>query len=328
MITKTVGFLATLITIFLPAWQEPLLTQGGATPFGFQVGEERRYELGPSRALLAGERASWSIRLRDIEDDPSWKATFELRHERTPRWGENITRVFALLTVNEFGFPLRLEYQQEVSRPDGSILSSDRYPSQGLVTVYQYTDQQFAVSFRAPGEASNALLWSYRPFDIAVRNVPGVKEAAPSGIFLYTPWDTEDPTFYNPGLLSFVGIGSPGPEEGDRVFLTPSRHRPAPPPYRPREIDPLSMRDGMPGNIDRTAPPSLSRYFSTATLKREGELTLSQGGRQIDVVRYSIGGEVGAAYVDRDGVIVRVDVEGHLLPRSRRWIRLLSPWEY
>ncbi len=178
-----------------------------------------------------------------------------------------------------------------------------------------------------PGDVLD--LGRIRPFTVAVGGGPGVDTSAPSGVFLYTPWDTEDPTFYNPGLLSFVQLNARKlGEERERVFLTPSRRRPEPPPYRPPEIDPLRMRDGMPDNIDRIAPPTLTRYFSTMTIKREDETRLSLGRRQVDVVRYSMAGPVGAAYVDREGVIVRVDVGSHLLPGRRRWIRLLWPSEY
>ena len=87
--------------------------------FGYFVGEERRYILGPSESLLEGEGRDWLIRLDRIEGDAEeFVVVFALEFEdRRPgisyRGSQEVYfRVEGELKVNRFGFPLELRYTE------------------------------------------------------------------------------------------------------------------------------------------------------------------------------------------------------------------------
>ena len=88
--------------------------------FGYEEGEERRYILGPPEALSGGERATWSISLRELVGEPA-EGFFELTHE----WNRANTRIepqFGTITgsrsvgelrVNARGFPVIVDFKTE-----------------------------------------------------------------------------------------------------------------------------------------------------------------------------------------------------------------------
>jgi len=87
---------------------------------GYEIGEERRYVLGPPESLLRGEVGMWSIRLDEVyETEGEPEAVFALRHEwqgpqpvtEVPL--RTIMRVTSEGTarVNAHGFPLLIRYQ-------------------------------------------------------------------------------------------------------------------------------------------------------------------------------------------------------------------------
>ena len=92
-----------------------------AAAFGFDVGEERRYAIGPPGALQPGEGELWIIRLESIIGErPNRRMNFRLEHEasryqQTPnvfsRGQLTVFRGSMELTVNEHGFPLRVQYR-------------------------------------------------------------------------------------------------------------------------------------------------------------------------------------------------------------------------
>ena len=57
--------------------------QADTTFLGFDLGEERRYVLGPPQKLYIGESATWSIHLREIMAEPR-HGIFELAHTWEP----------------------------------------------------------------------------------------------------------------------------------------------------------------------------------------------------------------------------------------------------
>lgn len=92
-------------------------TQTSSTFLGFELGEERRYALGPPELLYAGEQAIWSVRLAAILAEPP-DAVFELSHSwqryeasSSPPVG-TITRIdsHGELRANAHGFPLEVSF--------------------------------------------------------------------------------------------------------------------------------------------------------------------------------------------------------------------------
>ena len=85
---------------------------------GFQLGEERRYVLGPPQELYAGENGMWSIRLRETLGDPP-EGIFELTHlwqfgaRRSELPIGTIVQIESEgeLRVNRYGFPLELRFE-------------------------------------------------------------------------------------------------------------------------------------------------------------------------------------------------------------------------
>lgn len=90
--------------------------QSEITAFGFSVGEERRYVLGPPETLRGDEAAEWRITLVRIVPEPAnWRAVFELSYERQERINKLFAtrNVEALIEVNDSGFPLRIEFAEK-----------------------------------------------------------------------------------------------------------------------------------------------------------------------------------------------------------------------
>ena len=97
---------------------EAAIGQEPQTAFGFRVGEERRYVLGPPGTLPPTvESMEWGIRLHSIRDDPPprliiFVIEFVMRREVGVPFLEETeaTGGRAELIVNEFGFPHRITF--------------------------------------------------------------------------------------------------------------------------------------------------------------------------------------------------------------------------
>ncbi len=186
--------------------------------FGFEVGEERIYVMGPPETLAAGEMATWVIRLDRLEGDgKSLRAVFGLQHERKaphsrdylPTSGSfRIAQVHGELVVNSYGVPLELSYV------------SQRYVldvgEEVFEIVYELDGKRYKKKVRVDGGD-----WDLR---VDITEHPGLDLKVPEGLFVAAPssiacleWGITgeanaeacnelniDPTFANPGLLSLL----------------------------------------------------------------------------------------------------------------------------
>jgi hypothetical protein len=155
--------------------------------FGFSVGEERRYAMARDDVLEPGEIESWTVSLEGMEPAPEggFTAYFLLEHEskRFARRGnifnpdEMFTAVATTrLWVNQYGFPLRLDYSYEHSN-------------------YAVTDERYRVLFEndrfvVTGDAAMTI----QRLELEVPDVSHVDLSVPRGIFLSIHW--------HPALLS------------------------------------------------------------------------------------------------------------------------------
>ncbi len=87
---------------------------------GFEIGEERRYVLGPEDALGRSERGKWLIRLDEVfEIDGEPEGLFALSHEWSapPPIGDVVlgrirdVKSAGSVRVNGYGFPLMIQFQ-------------------------------------------------------------------------------------------------------------------------------------------------------------------------------------------------------------------------
>ncbi len=263
--------------------------------FGFEVGEERRYAIGPPGALEPGEGELWIMRLESISGEPSnRRINFYLEHEatryeRTPNWfsrGElMVFRGFMELTVNEHGFPLRVQYR-------GSFENAPTQSSLEEVTL-NFEDGEFA--------ARNRFSMRIRAYQFSVPSSPLVDPTIPRGVYVSGS--------ENPALYSLILAGAGIQEVGDIEYMS----------LRP---SPLAARTTSLFNR-----PSRGRGLSRTRLRFEEVTTVDIGGVEEEALRLRrpSGGRPDM-YVRPDGTVLRVDMSTHL--KHSAFIRLLRPTEY
>jgi len=263
-----------------------------AGAFGFGLGEERRYVIGPPGALQPGEAELWIIRLESISGEPpNRRMSFRLEHEATryrrtvnvfSRGELMVFRASMELIVNEHGFPLRLRYQ-------GNF---DNSPT-------QYSQEEVTLSF-AEGEfvVRNRFSMRFREFDMSVPSSRLVDPLIPRGVYVSGS--------ENPALYSLILAGAAIEEVGDIEYmsLTPS---------------PLATR----GRVTNR-----QRSLSRKRLRFEEFTTVDIGGVQEDALRLRRPDSTRPdIYVRTDGTVLRVDITTRLNMDSA-FIRLLRPTEY
>ena len=178
---------------------EPAEARQSSSAFGFDIGEERRYVLGPPEALDPGERATWLMRLDRIRD--SGEAVFYLEHHRTgpdsttgtPAWGEELAAgMDGELTVNEHGFPVHLEFTAYRS-------------------AYGYIDDHYYVRYEFDGvdwdKHANTFGKDW-DIDLPIQGHRNLDKDVPIGMYLFLP-DAFHCLGYRP---SMARIQSPGPQ--------------------------------------------------------------------------------------------------------------------
>ena len=166
--------------------------------FGFEVGEERRYTMGPPESLDAGESALWMMRLERIRDNG--EAVFALDHQRkrpdsttgTPAYGEEIeATMVAELRVNEHGFPMHLEV--DVFR-----------------SFYGYPEVKYFVRYEFDGRRMNKSVSAFgRQWDIelGLSSHDRLDRSVPIGLYAFLP-----DAFHCVGYRTSVAyIGRPTP---------------------------------------------------------------------------------------------------------------------
>jgi hypothetical protein len=280
--------------------------------FGYFVGEERRYILGPHDSLLDGEGRDWRIRLDRIEGDAEdFVAVFTLEFEdRMPGIShqgsqEVYFRVDGELKVNRFGFPLELRYTEGEEQ-------SGEAPWRGepRTTAYAYDaeEERYNKSVEVPDQELS--------YTIPVARHSDLDLSAPRGLFLYLPASEGDSALANPGLLS---LALPALVDGalpntPLLLLAPSS--------TPRFPDAdwiIAERNG------RT---SVRRNYETTEIRMVEQASVELGDRTVPAWRLELRRFHGAVYVDDGGQVLRIDINRHPRTSAPRWIRLLHPTEY
>jgi hypothetical protein len=306
------------------------------TAFGYRVGEERRYVLEPERSLRAGESAWWSIVLESIEGEgDSLRALFELQHQRTevihdifggPSGRTQVVDIGGRLTVNRFGFPERLviDEQSDVGGEMGSL-------SELRTTVFRFDGERFVKEVRINGRD-----WS---FDIAIASHDDLDLGVPSGLYAYVPTalrclgepgepgrpsrcDGGDPAFANPGLLSLALplLWEEQVNEREFLFFTPTGVGTLPGGL-------MDMNRLMRRERDHLA--NYNRYYDRMGLEVKQFVPGAEiGPRSIDAWLFDGSGEMREVWAQRDGTVLKVNIDPHPVTRAVRWIRLQFPFEY
>lgn len=302
--------------------------------FGFEIGEERRYVLGPKESLYASETAEWALSLERIEgtrDSPV--AVFELWHERWEAIPGAFSfnaqssrelmsvRVRGTLKVNLHGFPLELSFTDERQI--------------GMERVADYGRRR--VSFVFDGERyRKEVEFDRRDYDfhIAIANHDTVDLQEPSGLFVYHPGslaclgDREtgpcgelDPAFANPGLLSLMMPLLLDEPDGEREFQV---FRPAgiqAPLYSRMRLQPWVRRE-------RNQLNNLSRYYERFGVELGVSEEIEVGGRTLHSWKVEVGPGIDRFYIEPGGRVLRVDLESTWTNGRDRWIRLQWPAEH
>lgn len=318
------------------ALEAPAGAQFADHAFGYEVGEERRYVLEPQRSLRPGESAWWSIVLKEIRGEgDDLRIVFNLEHERTEvirdmfggRSGrQQVVEVDGQLTVNRFGFPLRLviSEQQDVG---------GEYGSRGEIrtTIFTFDGERFVKQVRINGRE-----WK---FNIAIASHDDLDRAVPVGLFAYVPTALRclgvrgevgrpsrcaggDPAFANPGLLSLALPVMWEEHVNKKKFLF----------FMPSGVG------TMPGGLidmnrlmrrERDQLRNFTRYYDKVDLEIKDYIEGAEiGPRKLDAWLLDGSGEMRQVYTDSDGKVLKVLIDPHPVTFGERWIRLLFPSEY
>jgi len=288
------------------------LSQGAERAFGYLIGEERRYILGPPESLLDGEGRDWLIRLDRIEGDAEdFVAVFALEFEdRLPgisyRGSQEVYfRAEGELKVNRFGFPLELRYMEGEEQ-------SGEAPWRGepRMTAYEYDAEgrRYQKSVRVPDQELD--------YTIPVARHSDLDLSLPSGLFMYLPASEGDSALANPGLLSLALPSHVDAVLPDRrlLLLAPSS--------TPRFLDADWIV------AERNGRTSVGRNYETTEIRMVEQTSVELGSRTVPAWRLELRRFQSAVYVDDAGQVLRVDINRHPRTSAPRWIRLLHPTEY
>ena len=311
--------LVLLAAVVCLSWVGTLVAQVGAAnndqapatgAFGFDVGDERRYAIGPPGALQPGEGELWIIRLESISGErPNRRMNFRLEHEATryqqtpnvfSRGQLMVFRGSMELTVNEHGFPLRVQYRGDF----------DNAPSQNSREEVTLTYEEGAFSVH------NRFSMRYREYDLNIASSPLVDPTIPSGVYLS---GTESPALYS---LILVGAGIE--EVGDIEYMSLATSRLAS--RNTRRVNGSTWERSSSRSRGGDSP-TRGRSLSRRRLRFEEFTTVDIGGVEEEalLLRRSSGSRPDI-YVRPDGRVLRVDISTRL--RHTAFIRLLRPTEY
>jgi hypothetical protein len=218
---------------------------------GFEIGEQRRYLLGPPEALDAGERGRWAITLDTVyaTGAGSHEAVFQLASEwhgarllETPL--DMITDVesHGRVQVNASGFPLAIEYETERHLAGGR--------SETYMIVYRYDDGRYRKHTTMDG--------GQRDDEVPVRGSELLELDVPSGLYPFLP---EPPGC--PGLRASIDDGRAHVNEPERrAVAAPSSGRLAP--NAPRIVDSYECKEPLFAN------PGLLSFVMPALWEAKG----------------------------------------------------------
>ncbi|NKB87300.1 MAG: hypothetical protein GKS06_03650 [Acidobacteria bacterium] len=307
------------------AAQAPMPTRA----LSFDVGEERRYRIGPKESLGVGESAEWTLALRSIVDENGeYVANFEFTHERfesipgsfDPAAGFMIVNVTGRLRTNLAGFPLWLEYTQEFDGDDGEWSDSGQ-------RLFRYVYE---------GEGK------YRKFIKAGRNdwdfkvpIPKYKHMdfeGPQGLYMYLPTALEcvgtsrgtciesEPAFANPGFLSMLAAALEEVEEGKRDFMFFMPGGLAQSPFMP-------LTSGSWLSRERDQIGSARRYFDTVKLTLGTSWDIDVGPKNLHAWEVELCCGIKHVYIEPGGRVLRVNLDTTVTNPDERYIRLVFPFE-
>lgn len=341
------------------------VTSSQGRAFGLEVGEERRYVLGPGESLRKGESGSWSLRLVRMGGAEGDEAVFELSSRvESPFEGpreEAVGQVVAeesrgTLRVNRHGFPLVA--QLEVRR-----------------RLYRSGEEVFTVSYRLGDRAySKRVFADAQEWEYAVRVPPGpnVDRDVPLGIYPYLPdsldcmgsalrpfaftgrstagrpagrdqlGDCADGllAFANPALaaLALPALWEAGDGDHDVVFFAPTGNDLGAKTAMGLGLLHTGPGGGVGARTGGAAPgmsdgrlqraTDLKRYYHRTGLELGEAADVELGGRTVRANRIDLGGTSTDLWVDIDDRVVRADLGPHPTTGGERWIRLLQPSEY
>ncbi len=296
-----------------------------AGAFGFDIGDERRYAIGPPGALQPGEGELWIIRLESISGEPpNRRMNFLLEHEATryqttpnvfSRGQLMVFRGSMELTVNEHGFPLHVQYR-------GDFDNAPSQHSREEVTL-TYAEGEFAVH--------NRFSMRFRQYDLDVPSSPLVDPTIPRGVYLSGG--------ENPALYSLILVGAGIQEVGDIEYMSLTTSRFASRGTRgtggatwerssssTRGVDGFTWEPPSSRSRDGNSPTQ-GRSLSRRRLRFEEFTTVDIGGVEEEalLLRRESGSRPDI-YVRPDGTVLRVDISTRL--KHTAFIRLLRPTEY
>jgi hypothetical protein len=309
------------------------------TFLGYQIGEERRYVLGPPESLARAEYALWSIRLESVSEDLD-RGVFAYTHERSVPLPQSYANVHGpsvevmlegSTTVNAHGFPLVVEFTAEGS-------------------YYQLYDTSFWARYTfSDGRYHKQVRVQERDWEMTVphQSHPGFDDSIPAGMFLFYPSDlscmippflvqqsdighlriahsckASEIAFANPGLFSLVipALRESDTGEGDFLFFSP--------------IGP----ELYPGVAAGFAGPMVSNnmigagdprnYFERMRIELGERETIEVGSRRPSAWRLIPDDGIEAIFVDDEGKVLRVDLGSRPPLMKESWIRLQFPSEY
>ena len=292
----------------------PVQEQADSLPesmFGFNVGEERRYTLGPPEALVAGEHFEWMITLADISmNGGRLFAAFDLGFEVRTFGGADFGTVYgrslrARLIVNDDGFPGLLTVREQMN---------------DAVVTTEYTlqdDETYQMTIDWPENEYT--------FDIPLASHRNLDLDTQRGLYLFANgrdlrgvprFDLTDTIFANPGLLSLALPWPPAVDGWEREALgfTPTDGM-----FRYPNGELLQTL----GNRGVARRQNFTRLRLDVGFLEEVEI----GGRTVEAFKLDVRGQFRDAYVDRLGRVVLLELEARHRGRLT-YIRLLWPSEY
>ena len=294
--------------------RQPTQQQADSLPqsmFGFQVGEERRYILGPPEALVAGEHFEWIITLADVSmNDGRLFAAFDLGYEVRSFGGADFSAVYgrslrARVIVNDDGFP-------------GFLTVREQMNDAVVTTTYSLQeDETYKMTIDWPENEYT--------FDIPLASHSNLDVDTQRGLYLFangqdlrgTPrFSVINTIFANPGLLS-LALSWPPPEdawEGEFLGFTPTDGM-------------FRYPSGALLGTLQNRGVARQRHFTRLRLRLGSLEEVKIGGRTVEAFKLEVRGQFREAYVDRLGRVVLLELEARHRGRLTH-IRLLWPSEY
>ncbi len=305
-----VGVIAALVVaIVTPLAIAAPAAQDATSLLGYDIGEERRYVVGPDNAMRQGEYANWSIRLDRIETSgPLRVGVFDIGHEEV-RWRVGYVgsihaawKYSGELRINEYGFPEEVRFSMFEEHTGEAPFRGDIMSSS-----FVFDGRYYQKEVRVPDQE-----WDFR---VPISTHGDLDLDVPSGMFLFRSEAAELDLFTNPALLEFA-LPRLIPDTWEQRFLF----------FKPDS--PVRYPNANWVKVQRDRLASLRRYYDKNTVRIGESMQLEIGGRTLNVRRLHISGPIRAGYINEFGQVVRIDIDPDPRTRRDRHIRMLFPSVY